>query len=488
MANYQLDYEQMIKTPKDVFTIINRYKSSVKRNACIENESYYDGENWTIMHLPDRKYWSDRIITDKDGNPIYDASGRPKRVNAQITNPFVANNRVPYGIFHDIVSQKVNTLLHETPLINTDVEIPDKYREQLGYTLKQAAIEASICGESFIYEDKDGNFAVFDTADCIPFYDNQTGVLRALIRFMIKQGEWTKKRSTIAEVYTETGLAIYEKTGNEIKLISETPYKFIKETSVILNKVTGISLSKLPIAVFKNNEDSKSDLTPSIRAKIDVIDLVQSGFINNIEDFSDVFWVLKKTPTGSMDDDDYADFFANINRTKKLFAEDATPEQFSIPHEARSKAVEMLELQIIKESGVIDTEKLSATQLTTTAIKAATMKLEQKVSDFEWFVNETAHALVDIYKEYNTLNFDYTIDFSKLIINNATETIDNIMKIRNDISQLTVLKLLNNLGYIDDVDKELEQLKKESEERISLFEYPTEPKEIIEPTDNSTEE
>lgn len=477
MANYQLDYEELVKTPADVFKIINRYKSSVKRNACIENESYYDGENWTIMHLPDRQYWSDRIITDKDGNVVYDKSGRPKRVNAQITNPFVANNRVPYGIFHDIVSQKVNTLFHETPLINTTSEVPDIYREQLGYALRQAAIEASICGESFIYQDNDGNFTVFDTADCIPFYDNQTGVLRALIRFMIKQGDWTKKRSTIAEVYTEAGLAIYQKKGGEITRISELPYKFIKETSVILNKVKGISLSKLPIAIFRNNEDGKSDLTPSIRAKIDVIDLVQSGFINNIEDFSDVFWVLKKTPTGSMDDDDYADFFANINRTKKLFAEDATPEQFSIPHEARSKAVEMLELQIIKESGVIDTEKLSATQLTTTAIKAATLKLEQKVSDFEWFANETARALVDTYQEYKNIKFEYTIDFSKLIINNATETIDNIMKIRNDISQLTVLNLLNRLGYVDDVDRELEQIKKENEDKVSIFDIPEIPEE-----------
>lgn len=474
MANYQLDYEELVKTPADVFEIINRYKSSVKRNACIENESYYDGENWTIMHLPDRKYWSDRILTDAEGNPIYDAQNRPKRVNAEITNPFVANNRVPYGIFHDIVSQKVNTLLHETPLINTTAEISEKYREQLGYTLKQAAIEASICGESFIYQDNEGNFTVFDTADCIPFYDNKTGVLKVLIRFMIKQGEWSKKKSTIAEVYTEDGLVILEKTGQVITTVSNLPYKFIKTTSVILNKVKSISLSKLPIAVFKNNEDSKSDLTPSIRAKIDVIDLVQSGFINNIEDFSDVFWILKKTPTGAMSDDDYADFFANINKTKKIFVEDAAPEQFSIPHEARSKAVEMLEMQIIKESGVIDTEKLSATQLTTTAIKAATMKLEQKVSDFEWFANETAHTLIDTYQEYTGNKFDYTVDFSKLIINNTTETIDNIVKIRNDISQLTVLKMLQRIGYIDNVDAELEQIKKENEDRISLFEYPTE--------------
>lgn len=470
MANFQLDYEELVKSEQDIFNLINRYKSSVRRNTCIQNESYYDGENWTIMHLPDRQYWCDRTLKDKDGNVVYDDLNRPRKVNAMITNPFVANNRVAYGIFHDIVSQKVNTLLHEIPYINTTQSIDEKYREQFGFALKNAGIEASICGESFIYQDNDGNFTVFDTADCIPFYDNQTGVLRLLIRFFLKQGEFSKKRSTIAEVYTEEGLKVYEKKGSTITLISDTPYKFIKETSIIMSKVKGISLSKLPIAIFKNNEDSKSDLTPSIKAKIDVIDLVQSGFINNIEDFSDVFWVIKKMPNGAMDDDDYADFFANINKTKKLFVEEASPEQFNIPHEARSKAVEMLKQEIIEEAGILDTERLAATQLTTVAIKAASIKLEQKVSDFEWFANETARALVQTYQEYNNLKFDFEIDFTRLLITNTTEMIDNLLKVREDISQETFLESLKKLGmFVDNVELELERLAKERENSIALF-------------------
>lgn len=473
MANFQLDYEEIVQSESDIFNLINRYKSSNFRKMCIENKSYYDGENWTITHLPERKYWCDRVLKDNNGNTVYDNENRPKRVNAMITNPFVANNRVAYGIFHDIVSQKVNTLLHEIPYINTTHKIEDNYREQFGYALKNAGIEASICSKSFIYEDNDGNFTVFDTADCIPFYDNQTGILRLLIRFFIKQGEFSKKRSTIAEVYTEDGLIVYEKKGNVITKLSETPYKFIRSTSIILSKVKGISLSKLPIIEFRNNKEEKSDLTPSIRAKIDVIDAVQSGFINNIEDFSDVFWVIKKMPNGAMDEDDYADFFANINKTKKLFVEEATPEQFNIPHEARSKAVEMLKQQIAEESGVIDTERLQATQLTNVAIKASTMKLEQRVSDFEWFANETARALVNIYQEYNGIKFDFEIDFTKLLVINTGEMIDNLLKVRNDISQRTFLENLKKLGmFVDDVDEELERLAEERENQVSIFEEP----------------
>ena len=155
-----------------------------------------------------------------------------------------------------------------------------------------------------------------------------------------------------------------------------------------------------------------------------------------------------------------------------MFADDATPEQFSIPHEARSKAIEMLELQIIKESGVIDNEKLSSTALTTTAIKTATMKLEQRVSDFEWFVNEAITTAVKLWQEYNNKFFEFKIDFTKLLVNNVTESIDNLVKIRSDISQKTALEILQKLKIIDDAEEELKELQKEREASISLFEEP----------------
>ena len=475
MASFQFDFEGKIKQPKDIFNLINKFRVSAYRNYFIENKSYYNGENWTIMHLPDRTYWSDRIQKDKFGNEITNDMGEPVRVNALVKNPFVSNNRIAYGIFHDIVAQKVNTLLAEAPSVNItnneDAKLESKFNKNLGYAFNRACVEASICGKSFIYEDNSGNLTVFDTANCIPFYDNTTGILKALIRFIDIYGEFSyNKRSIIAEVYTEDGLTIYEKTGSTIEEKKKlTPYKFKKQLSLIYSKIESIGLSNLPIIELRNNEFAKSDLTPSIRAKIDVMDMVLSGLINNIEDFSDVFWVLKKSSGSGMSDDDYQDFFANINKTKKLFVDDATPEQFNIPYEARCKAIEMIEQQIVKESGIIDNEKLSATQLTTTAIKASTLKLEQKVSDFEWYVNEAITTAVNLYKEYRNLDFEFEIDFTKLILNNATETIDNLIKIRNDISRLTVLKTLKKIGYIDSVEKELEEIEKDSMSAFSLI-------------------
>jgi len=71
-----------------------------------------------------------------------------------------------------------------------------------------------------------------------------------------------------------------------------TPYKFKRTADIFGNTITGESVN-LPITIFRNNSDYKSDMTPSVRAKIDIIDTVNSGFANNIEDFSELFWVVK---------------------------------------------------------------------------------------------------------------------------------------------------------------------------------------------------
>jgi Phage portal protein, SPP1 Gp6-like. len=70
------------------------------------------------------------------------------------------------------------------------------------------------------------------------------------------------------------------------------PYKYKIKQSALSTDFEPIK-SELPIVEFINNEYRTSDLSGNIRSKIDIIDIVQSGFANNIEDFSDAFWVLK---------------------------------------------------------------------------------------------------------------------------------------------------------------------------------------------------
>ena len=84
-------------------------------------------------------------------------------------------------------------------------------------------------------------------------------------------------------------------------------------------------------------------MTPSVRAKIDIIDIVNSGFANNIEDFSDLFWVIKM-PAEWMRPR-LRITLRNINRTKKIIVgdgDDVNTKQIEIPTEARTKFVELM--------------------------------------------------------------------------------------------------------------------------------------------------
>ena len=480
MASFQIDFSN---DAEKILKLVEWHQKSSIRQKILQNKSYYYKENWTIMHLPDRKYWSDRTAKDSAGNVIYDANGNPQKANYMVKNPYVSNNRVAYGIFADVVNQKVDTLLNETPniTIRNNAKLDDKFEKNLGYSLKSGAIEMSCAGYGFVFQNNDNELVCFNSEDCIPFYDDYTGVLRAFIRYIEVRGQMNDTTSKLfVEVYEEDGLTVYvkdKKTTLEIYR-QKTAYKFTVEMSAIEKNIKVQEIGKLPIIEFDNNKEKTSDLTPSLRAKIDAIDLVQSGFVNNVEDFSDVFWVIKASGVGG-DSDEYEEFLANINKTKRIFAEQATPEQFQIPHEARSKLVEIFKQQIVEESGIIDTKDLTSTQLTAVAIRASTLKLRQRISDCEWQLYKSVNAILELYQAYNGQQFEYEVKFNKLILENTTEMIDNLVKVQDYMSLDDKLKILEKCEMIDDAEETKKALEQESSYKLEE-EEPAEITELVE--------
>jgi len=448
MASFNSDFIK-IKTGQGYQTAINDFLNSCERKAMIVAEDYYNGKNTTVNALK-RVYWSDRL-------------------KGWAENAFVANNKIGYGFFYDMVSQKVNTLHNEPPSITMDkkYKFPNDYEKQLGFSLKKAGTLASIQGTAFMFEDLDNNISVFKASDCIPYYDDDSGVLRALIRFWIVKTKY--KDILYFEVYEEDGVTKYRDTPRLEIVQNKIPYKFTVRSSAISSEVENATISKIPIVEYMNNEYRQSDFKPNIRSKIDIIDIIESGFANNIEDFSEVYWTIKESANVPMDT--YEDFVANISRTKKVFGEDIKPNQIAIPTEARSTFVKMMKEDLIKDSGVIDTETMTGSSLTTTAIKAATMKLRQRVSDLEWFAYQSTNELIAIYQIYNNLNFEFEVVFEKMLISNDTEIIDNVVKISSDLSEYDRFVIYKRANMIDDVE---EAIKRKQSESVFTIVEPTE--------------
>ena len=463
MASFQHDYKK--NDTANISKIYTAWNGSFTRYNMVIGLDYYEGDNTTIRNVK-RLYYSDGRIVEK----INVATGQKEEARVGVgfkNNPYVANNRIGYGFFHDVVSQKVNTLLDEPPILEGDnaKAIPPEFIKNFGYALKTAGIKASAQGRGYIFVSPNGSLQVFDSEDCVPFFDDESGQLRALYRFW-KIKDMFKQEYIYAEEYNEDGIFRYRKNGDTMEFIKKEYYY-----SRILSDIEGereeaINFGLVPIVILDNNDKALSDLKPTTRAKIDSIDIVNSGFANNIDDFSDAYWTIKGG-SGEIDTEQFEDFIASINRTKKIIAQgegaDAEPHQFEIPTTARKTFVDDRKRELIEETGVIDTASMTGSSLTTTAIQAATMKLRQRVSDFEWQVYQAAKQIIAIYCDYNELPFDgIEIEFTQLLIQNNTEILDNAVKIRNDISEESYMKLLQRAGYIDDADKEMERKQEQS--------------------------
>lgn len=204
-----------------------------------------------------------------------------------------------------------------------------------------------------------------------------------------------------------------------------------------------------------------------------MIDILNSGFANNIEDFTELYWIVKNG--AGLTTDELEDFVASINMTKKVILEgdntnslDVETKQIDIPVEARRTFTEELKNELIDESGIIDTAQLTGSSLTTTAIKAATMKLRQRVSDFEWFVYSACKSILKLYNEYNNLNNEYEIDFIKLLVDNDTEIVSNAVMVKDSISQRSYLNLLKRANIIDNVDEEIKEMEREQKDKYTI--------------------
>ena len=473
---YNFEYPN---NPELLPSICENWKLSNTHISQRDDWRYFNGDNVTIAELK-RYYWSDpKPILDTNGQPTLDSNGCLKRYGGGfVENRYVANNRIGYGIYKDIVSQKTNSLLDETPTVS-GIELDKKFIKQFGYAMKTGGQRAAGQGVSYIYQDYLGNLTVFQSENCIPYFDEMTGDLISLIRFWdiptnyetSYQNNRYQSYYTIIETYTKEGLTVYSTRGKFHVEKPLTPYKFKRTADLFDNTITGESMN-LPITIFRNNSDYKSDMTPSVRAKIDIIDTVNSGFANNIEDFSDLFWVIKNA--SGMDSTAFEDYVANINRSKKIIVgdgDDVDTKQIEIPTEARTKFVDLMKKELVFETGIIDTQAIAAGgDIRNIGIKLMTLKLRQRISDFEWEAYRAATDIINKRLQYIGKAGEFDIDFSEMLIGNDTELIDNANKIRPDVSRETYLELIKKAGYISDVKEELRRIADDESKMFSVIE------------------
>lgn len=260
--------------------------------------------------------------------------------------------------------------------------------------LQTAAKLALAQGVSFGYWNLD-HLEVFSFADTpgnpgfVPLLDEKTSELMAGIRYWFREtGNKTLFRATLYEL---DGVSEWAAEGNDdATMITAKRAYILKELRNDLGvvDVCDENYTRLPIATLYGNDTHESELV-GLRGSIDCYDFIKSGFANQIDDTSGVYWILKNT--GAMDDKDLAQFVQRMKSVKATMVDgsDGTAAEahtLDVPVEARKTMLDILRRDLYEDAQMLDVAALAGAEKTATEISAAYQPQDNKCSDFEYFL------------------------------------------------------------------------------------------------------
>ena len=361
-----------------VFEVIEDHKGSAAyKNAAIA-EKYYAKRNVTIMAFQ-------KMLYNMHGQQVPDMWSANYKLRTHFFRRFVTQ-QVQYVLSNGVIFQKKDT------------------KKKLGKTfdtqIQKAAKKAMVDHVSFLFWNLD-HVEVFCFADTpkdpgfAPLYDEDTGALRAGVRYWHPAENMTR-----ATLYEEDGYTEYKKEKDDIRIVSEK--RSYKKTT-ISSKADGVSgelnenYSAFPIIPLYANDLHESELEGH-RESIDCYDYIKSGLANDIDDTSGFYWVLKNS--GGMDDVDIAKFRERMHTVKAAVLDDdsaaAEAHTLDVPIAAREKMLEILKADLYEDFQIVNVEALSASAKTATEIRAAYQPMDDKCGDFEFFLIDAIQNILSL--------------------------------------------------------------------------------------------
>ena len=294
----------------------------------------------------------------------------------------------------------------------------------------------------------------FSVLEFVPLYDEENGALMVGIRFW--QIDANKPlRATLYEVdgYTDylwdkdhpQGLILHEKTS----------YKLQTRTSVAdgLEIYNGENYPTLPIVPLWGNAHHQSSII-GLREQIDCYDLIKSGYANNVDEGSLIYWTLSNA--GGMDDVDLRKFVEKMKALHAANTEDgvkAESHNLEAPYQSREALLLKLRSDLYEDAMALDTKNIASGAVTATQIKAAYEPLNSKTDEYEYCVRDFLKGLLAI------AGIDDTPTFTRSVIVNSQEEIQLVVQSAQylDEEYITrkVLTLLGDGDMAEDVLKRI---------------------------------
>lgn len=449
--------------PAAIARAISEHEASADYRVAVEANLYDRQKNKTISEFVQR---------------LFTSSG------ATVENFVASNNRKASGFFNLLNTQRNSFLLgngvsfseHVEKLRNEDgYEVSvDTTKRALGQRFDQdlmtAGYYALIHGVSFCFWNID-RMHVFKLTEFAPLWDEETGALRAGVRYWcIDRGN----KPVMAVLYEEDGLTRYKSKGNsaadfellDAKQDKPEPYRTTYSRAPADNEAQVIAeenYGALPIVPLYGSRLRQSTLV-GMKESIDSYDIIANGWCNDVRDCAQVYWILENY--NGMSEADISKFRDRMLTMHIAAADTAnggkvTPYTQDIPYQSRSALLDRLKEDIYRDFGGLDTNALSGGSMTATAIKAAYESLNQKADDFEMQVIDCVQGILRL------IGIEDTPVFKRSMLVNETEQITAVMSEATVLDDETLLRKLPNVTA-DEVPGIMQRKLEEGQSRYRL--------------------
>lgn len=473
--------------------LITEFNMSDVKRKMLEGDRYFRNQNDILKK--DLKSFT--VYDQKTGNKI-------KKVNEN-----KSDEHLPHGFYNKQVNQKKAyvcgkpiTITYNIPVDgNKDEETKSaekKITNMVWNTLgpnfekliKNRVKEASNKGRAWLHPNyKNGKlvFEKYPSEECIPIYDNETqSYLEGFLHFYTIQdlsGDEPEDRIYV-EYWNEREVQYYietkiNDTGVYLEDVTKPRpechwYREIYDGALNnLKKIEKHSWGKVPFVEIENNEEKTTDLEP-IKPLIDAYDLINSGFVNTIEDLKEIIWLINGYGA-----EDLLALIENLRINGVARTNDTAgkidAKLLPIPYEARQALLKGLKELIYEFGRAVDTSNkdLIGQAPSGVSLEFLYTDLDMKADDCIGGLTSAIHEILwyvlqDLKMQRKIPNgineFDFKIEFNKSRIFNETEKINTL---NNDTVMSTRSKLEKH-PYVDDVDLELQRIKEEKEENMKM--------------------
>lgn len=369
---------------------------------------------------------------------IYDVNGQAR------LDTYGANYQCASNFYKIIITQLVHYLLGN----GVTFDKPDT-KERLGGSefdtrLMRIVTNALAEGRSDGYINN-GRVLEFRVREFYSFPDEETGLFRAGIRYWQLEADKPLRLT----LYLENGyLEFIRRKGEEltlmdgysldrprpyIEIIQQTPRDAAIEGDSV---ITGQNYDGFPIVPCYGNYNRQAEIVGK-RQHIDCYDLIESGFANNVDEASYIYWILNNA--GGMDDIDLAEFRRKMAALHVAKTDDETSisaHTVDMPTEARETLLNRLERDIFTDAMALNIHDIAAGNVTATAIRAASTPLDQRADELETCVTEFIQGLLKL------LGIEDTPRYQRFRLTNQEEETAMILSAAQYLDTQTVLEKL----------------------------------------------